>query len=104
MPYKIEKTNLPEALDRRIKLRACQKRMVREMHLTGLYSIRCLTKLWGVSRRTIQFVLFPERAELNVELRNKRGGSRAYYDKDKHTAAIRDHRKYKQSLHLEGQI
>jgi hypothetical protein len=78
--------------------------MVREMYLTGLYSIRSLTKLWGVSRRTIQFVLFPERAEINVKLREKRGGSKIYYDKDKHTGAIREHRRYKQSLHTGGQL
>lgn len=64
------------------------------MHVEGV-SIRALSRIFKVDRRLIQFVLFPEREAHNKKLRKAKGGSAQYYDKDKHAAAMRKHRKYK---------
>jgi hypothetical protein len=104
MPYKSEKINLHETQDRRIKLLGCQKLAIIKMYATGLYSINGLAKAWKVSKRLIQFILFPERQQKNLKDRNKRGGSRIYYIKDDHNKAIKDLRKYKQDLYLKGEL
>lgn len=57
--------------------------------------------MFKVNKRLIQFILFPERAKKNRELRKERGGSVIYYVKEKHTQAIREHRNYKQKLSKE---
>lgn len=104
MPYKSEKINLKETQDRRVKLLSCQKLAIVEMYSTGLYSITGLAKLWKVSKRLVQFILFPERQSKNIADRNSRGGSKVYYDKAEHSKAIKDLRKYKQELYLKGEL
>ena len=69
------------------------------MHL--LFSVR---KRYGVSRRTIQFILDPEKLLENKKRRAERGGWKQYYDKDAHTEAIKEHRSYKQELYLNKEI
>ena len=62
-------------------------------------SIRKITLQFNVNRRLIQFILFPERREKNLQDRQRRGGSKAYYDKDRHKKSIKETRRYKQSLY-----
>jgi hypothetical protein len=98
MPLKIDKVPIQSHfLKRSAKLLPCQKEMVLYWHNRGI-SINKLAKMFHVSKRLIQFVLFPERAKKNIELRQDRGGSAIYYKKDKHTDAIREHRAYKKHL------
>ena len=52
-------------------------------------SLASLAREYGVSRRTIQFVVYPERLTKNREKAKKRGGWRRYYDKDKAREATR---------------
>jgi hypothetical protein len=54
-----------------------------------------LAELYGVSRRSIQFIINPESLARNLEMRNARGGSGIYYDKDKNTQTMKEHRRYK---------
>ncbi len=54
--------------------------------------------MFKVNKRLIQFILFPERQKRNLELREQRGGSKIYYNKDRHTLAMSEHRKYKKEL------
>lgn len=58
-------------------------------------SIRALAKMFKVDRRLIQFMIFPERKQKNLEDRQARGGWEQYYNREEHTAAIREHRRYK---------
>ena len=102
MPYKCEKIILPENLDRRIKLSEAQKQEIR--NLKHEHSQRALAKMYDVSRRLIQFILDPEKLSNNLKAREERGGSKIYYDKDKHTEAMRDHRQYKHALYKSGEI
>lgn len=95
MPNRRDKVALENPfLDRRRKLLPCQIEMIKVYHTSGT-SINKLAKDFKVNKRLIQFILFPERLKKNKELRSDRGGSQIYYDKDKHTEAIKSLRHYK---------
>lgn len=103
MPYKSAKIKIEgTSHDRRRKLTEEQKKDIRE-NKAGL-SQRKLAALYGVSRRTIQFILDPEKLERNKQARKERGGSKQYYDREKHNAYMRGHRKHKQDLFINGKI
>lgn len=84
-------------LKKSAKLIPCQKEMVLYWYKHGM-TIAGISRLFKVSKRTIQFILFPERAEKNIELRQKRGGSKIYYEKEKHKIAMQKHRNYKRQI------
>ena len=82
MPYLAEKIPIAGTEhDARIKLTLTDKARIREFHAGG-ESIRSLARGFGVSRRLIQFVLFPERKVQDLANRAARGGWKQYYDKD----------------------
>ena len=88
--------NLLPEYDRRRKLSDAQREEIR-VNPENL-SINGLARKYGVNKRLIQFIKFPERLEKNKELRAIRGGSAIYYDREKHTTSAREHRKYKRTL------
>ena len=95
MPYKTEKIRIDcPFLDRRTKLLPCQREMVKYWREQGS-SQRMLAKMFNVSRRLIVFVLDDEKYQKNLERRQERGGTKQYYDKEKHSAYIKSHRKDK---------
>ena len=103
MPRKSEKVKIENtSFDRRCKLSQKQKDEIAS--LKGTISTRGCAKLYEVDKRTIQFIWYPERLEQNKQKRQERGGWKQYYDKEKHTKAVREHRQYKQELYLEGKI
>ena len=95
MPYKTDKEayNCP-FLDNRTKLLPCQKEMILHYREQG-YSQRKLAEMFSVSRRTIQFVLDPEKLAENKRRRAERGGTKQYYDKEKHNASMKKYRNLK---------
>ena len=105
MPYKFEKEKKvlakPE-LDKRRKLTDEDKEMIKGEYKTGLISINGLARKYGVSKRTIQFTLFPERLERNKELYKERRKDGRYYDKDKHREYMKGHRRRKKELDEQG--
>jgi transposase len=101
MPFKSETIKIHHTKhDRRIKLTDEDKEKIKTMGL----SQRALAKMFGVSRRTIQFILHPEKLEQNKKQRKERGGWKQYYNKEKQTEYVRGHREYKQKLYLKGEI
>lgn len=100
MPYKSEKVaiNNPK-LDKRVKLSDADRENIKSDYKSGDISIRGLERKYGVSRRLIQFILFPERAEKAKKDYAERRKDGRYYDKDKHTKAVREHRNYKNELY-----
>lgn len=100
MPYSTEKQKLgSEFLDKRTKLLPCQKERIFQMyHKEGGFSQRGLAKMFGVSRRTIQFILDPEKLTENKKRREERGGTKIYYDREKNNAYQNKHRKDKHKL------
>ncbi len=95
MPYKTDKQKLGSPfLSRRVKLLPCQKEMIKYWHEKGS-TINGLARMLHVNKRTIQFILFPERLKKNIADRKARGGSKQYYDKDYHKEKMKDYRVYK---------
>lgn len=95
MPYKSDSYKLPsEMMDKRVKLLPCQREMVLYWTKEGI-SQRALAKMFNVSRRTITFIQDPEKLVKNKQARLERGGSKQYYDKDKHAEYMKSHRKSK---------
>jgi hypothetical protein len=94
MPYKHTEKKIPEELDRRCKL--TKQDRIDIASLKGECSIHHLAKAYGVSRRLIQFIQYPER--------HKQPDHKKYYDKDKHRKYMKDHRRYKQELYVKGEL
>lgn len=92
MPYK--KRYLTEAYDRRVKIPKSEHINIKALHNQG-QAIRAIARHYGVDKRLIQFILFPERHAKNLQDRAERGGSKIYYDKDKWRETMREHRQYK---------
>lgn len=106
MPYKSRKIKISGTkYDRRQKLSPQQKDEIRHLYYTTETSQRKLAKQFGVSRRLIIFVLDQERYEHNRE-RLKAKKSKGFYrqSKEQLTTSIREHRRYKQQLYLQGNI
>jgi transposase len=98
MPYKTDKISINDSfLKRSVKLLPCQKERI--VYYSGLgMSQRKLASMFNVSRRLIQFILDPKKVEDNLERRRQRGGTKIYYNKEKNTITVREHRKYKYQL------
>ena len=83
--------------DKRVKLTGADKLIIVQLHKNGA-GIRQLSRDFNVSRRTIQFLIYPERLEHNKQLRAERGGSMQYYNKAAHTIAMKAHREHKKKV------
>lgn len=105
MPYIIDKIAIDcEILDRRTKILSCQRLLILDLHTEGM-GIRAIARRYKVDKRIIQFILFPDRKKKNLKDRELRGGTKYYYDKEKHKESTKDHRYYKHSiLKLKKQI
>jgi hypothetical protein len=105
VPYKAEKAGLikPED-DKRVKLTDEQREEIRELYKLPDWSQRGLAARFGVSRRLITFILDPEKDKRNKEGFAERQKDGRYYDKDKHTEQIREHRHRKHKLYQEGKL
>lgn len=105
MPYKFDgiPINNPEN-DKRVKLRGEDRNKIREEYATGLVSQRDLARKYNVSRRTIQFILDPEkreRAKKQFAARQKDG---RYYSKEKHRVYMKNHRDHLKQLYQDGKL
>lgn len=85
-------------LDRRVKLTDEDRENIVKEYKMGIISQRGLAAKYGVSRRTIQFVLDPEQARIVKEQYKERRKDGRYYNKEKHRESMRKHREYKKSL------
>lgn len=105
MPYKSEKIKIQQTQhDRRIKLTDQQKEEIKNKWRTGLATKRGLARDYKVSPRTIDFLLNPDKLEQNKKLRQERGGTKIYYDKNKHKDYMKATRRYKQELYKNNEI
>jgi DNA-binding XRE family transcriptional regulator len=93
-----------EKLDRRVKLTAEDKELVKWLREEEQISYQNLANRFGVSKRLIIFICKPESKAKDLENRAKRGGSKIYYDRETHNASIKDHRDYKKQLFSQGLI
>jgi DNA-binding XRE family transcriptional regulator len=105
MPSIVDNMTISDkTLDRRVKLSDNDKLLIKSLYDEGNTSQRKLARDFNVSRRTIQFILDPEKQRRNYEKRLEKGGSKQYYDKDKNTESMRKHRAHKKDLLNKGLI
>lgn len=103
MPYKSDKITIKGTMyDRRRKLTDDQKSQIKGLFKDTGVSIHSLAKKYGVSRRTIQFIVYPEREQ---RAKNRfREKWKDYADRKKLTEATRKLRHYKHDLLKQGKI
>lgn len=105
MPFKSEKIKIQGTqFDKRVKLTIEDKELIKWLREEEEISYQKLANQFKVSKRTIIFICKPETLQACKDARAKRGGSKIYYEKEKHTKAIKEHRKYKQDLKIKGLI
>ena len=98
MPRKTDSIAIADAFFKKsAKLIPCQKEMI-IWHYNRGSSLPTLAAMFKVNKRTIDFIVHPEKLAENRLRRDERGGSKVYYDKDKHRAAIQENRLYKKAL------
>jgi transposase-like protein len=90
--------------DRRIKLTDKEREKIRKEYQEGDTSYNRLAKKYGVSKRLIQFIVNPEKAEIAKKQYSERRRDGRYYDKEKHSEAVKNHRNHKKKLFEEGII
>ena len=93
-----------EKLDRRVKLSQENKELIVWLREEEQISYQKLADRFKVSKRLIIFTCKPETKIKNLEDRLLRGGSKAYYDKEKHRVSMKEHRDYKNQLYKKGLI
>ena len=102
MPHKHEKEGkrIPRIMKRSVKLSEDQRLEIKENkdNLSG----RALARKYGVSRRLISFILYPEKLAENLQRRKENGGSMRYYDRERHRETMKVHRQHKKSLSEQG--
>jgi hypothetical protein len=91
-----------ELLDRRVKLTQDDKNLIVWLREEEQISYQKLANRFGVSKKSIIFICRPELKAKDLENRKKRGGSKIYYNREKHTIQIREHRQYKKELNEKG--
>lgn len=103
MPFKSEKIKSSEKQDRRRKLTEEQKKEIRELYASGLFSWRQLANEYGVSKSSIGIIVNPKCAA-RVKQRTKEHWMDYRPSKEEWAATVREHRKYKQNLYLKGEL
>ena len=105
-PYnKAQTIPLSKHLDRRRRLTDKDRLSIPRLYRQGV-SIHQIARDIGCSKRTVQFVLFPERLARVVERARERGQSRKSYEKvrgEKWAARMRELRNRKYQLFINKQ-
>ena len=105
MPYKSAKIKLDPSQDRRRKLTDEQKREIKQIYESGICGTRPLAQQFGVSRRTIQFIVDEGKKQRCAEqFKQRRKDGRYKQTKEEWAKTIREHRQYKQELYLKGEL
>lgn len=102
MPYLFEKKGeqkkLPRELDRRVKIDELMKADIMKRHKKG-EAIRSIAREYPIiSRKSIQYILFPERLLIAKQQYKDRGENKKQYAKvrgEKWAEIMREHRAYK---------
>ncbi len=105
MPFEFEKSGryqIPRAKDRRTKLTDDARQYIRRNPHD--MSQMELARKFKVSKRLVQFVQSPEKAQANLDRREERGGSMQYYDKERHRGYMQRYRTHKKWLHQRNQL
>jgi len=88
-----------EEQDGRRKILTSQYEEVRAEY-RNLKSMRKVARLFGVDKRTIQFIVYPERLEHLKKIHRERKHWMTYYNREQLTNAVRNLRAKKKALGL----
>ena len=99
MPYAHIRKLIPRSLDRRVKISQEMREEIESLHAQGV-AIRAITRKIGtVSRRSIVFLIFPDRLERHKKLQKElRKDGRYKPTKAEWAKTQREHRRYKESI------
>lgn len=103
MPYKCQHAKIPRKFDRRVKLTEDERQEIIYLYKVGGQPIRAIARTFKgkCSRRLIQFILFPERADVARE-NFKKWRAANPVDKAEWRQAMKGHRRYKVKLQASG--
>lgn len=90
--------------DGRRKISDEQKQVVRRLYEIEGKSIRFIYREVGISRRSVQFILFPERAQAVKDRAKEVKRWTKYNQAEYHTPAMRNHRNKKKLLLKNGLV
>lgn len=96
--YKSEKEHMKIPLEykRNTKLFTEDKDEIRKLYAMGTFSHRELAEMYNVSKKTIYYILHPDKYQENLKYSVKY--NREHYDKDIHREYMRTTRKYRKEL------
>lgn len=87
---------IPASMNRSHKLTDEDRVTIRTLYATGNHSQRNLAKQYNVSKSLIAITVNPDRA---AAVKERRASMHAhYYDKNRHSAYVNNHRTYKRQL------
>jgi hypothetical protein len=103
MPYKCTKAKIPRKFDRRVKLTEDDKQNIISLYTVNGWGIREIARWYEgkCSRRLIQFILFPERADVARE-NFKKWRKANPIKKEDWRRDMKGHRSYKVKLQVSG--
>lgn len=104
MPTPLDKLKIPTHLDGRRKIIDEQKQAVHRLYHIEQQPIRRIAATTGVSRRSVQFILFPERLKAVQDRAKEVKRWENYNTKEYHTPAIQKNRAKKKLLREQGII
>lgn len=106
MPYKSERISIcGSTYDRRQKVTPEQRAEIYHRYTTEPISQRQLAREYGVSRRLISMIVNPDECnKIRAALKQRKALGLYKPDKKRWAATIREHRRYKQQLFLNGNI
>ena len=103
MPYKSEKIKLKGLQDRRKKLTEEQREEIKNLYGTGGYSLNGLAKMFDVSKKTVLLIVNSDSADRAKQYR-KEHWREWQRTGEEHNEAIKNTRRYKQSLYKDGKL
>lgn len=102
MPSPIDNLRIPPQLDGRRKITPEQKQLVKDLYHINRKGIREITRIVGCSRRSVQFILFPERLKAVQDRAREVKRWEPYNTKEIRLEVMRKHRAKKRDLVAKG--
>ncbi len=93
----LEQTKYTEKQDGRRKILTSEHEEVRAKY-KSLKSLREVARIYGVDKRTIQFIVYPERLKRLQEWNKKIKHHKKYYNTEKRKMEMRKYRKRKREI------
>lgn len=104
MPYKSDRKGvlIPRELKRNIKLSLEEREEIKRIRREEEISYQKIANAFGVSKRLVIFICNPDIAQRAKERLKEAKRQGKYYYREKNTEAVRETRRYKHKLYLNG--